>query len=42
MTRLINPEKTALSYPIAKPRRNRLTARWFVVDGKLTCKWFVE
>jgi|GEM_PF-6738173 hypothetical protein len=25
---------------IRQPRKQELVARWFLVDGKLTCKWF--
>ncbi len=43
MTRSISPEKvTPSSFILPKPRPNQLTARWIIVDGKLTCKWIVE
>ncbi len=36
----VHPELDAIATP--KPRRERLTARWVIVDGKLTCKWEVS
>lgn len=43
MTRLNLLEK--VEYPsctLPQKRSGRLTARWIIVDGKLTCKWLIE
>lgn len=43
MTRLNLREKVVYpSCSLAQKRSNQLTARWILVDGKLTCKWQIE
>lgn len=43
MTRSSLPEKVIFpSCILPKKRSSRLTARWIIVDGKLTCKWLIE
>lgn len=43
MTHLSLLEKSA--YPsclLPQKRSNRLTARWIIIGGRLTCKWLIE
>ncbi|MBD2103991.1 hypothetical protein H6F94_24330 [Leptolyngbya sp. FACHB-261] len=31
----------SLDLPTQQPKKHGLTAKWLLVDGKLTCKWFL-
>jgi hypothetical protein len=41
----IQKTETQASYPnfsIESPKKASLVAQWFMVDGKLVCKWFMN
>lgn len=41
----IQKTETQANYPhfyIESPKKTSLVAQWFMVDGKLVCKWFMN
>jgi hypothetical protein len=37
----IHTDNTTPTYKFPEHKKGRLTAQWFVEDGRLICKWFV-